>query len=215
MGSRPLWVRAFDWMTERRIGYTVPFTEQMIRGMGFRSLNKLGEKLDVVTLLIAEFGERDAQLIAGVGAIGIGCPVCSIGHTYAANVYHYRDHGELFPISETEVIGMQSRTYPELRALVADRLAEPRFERLRKLLTRQLELREGTGDPTPEDKWLVAANSVWDLLVEFTIECGAEVSHPFAEINRDKELVGRYRRARDEAEAAAPRAPSTGATGTN
>jgi hypothetical protein len=179
-------------------GYAVPFGEEMINTLGFRGVAQAGKDLEASSQTVMRlFGDRDGQLLIGMAALWNGCTFCSVGHVHAANLYHLRDHGELFPLDEREVLPLQRLRDVEVMRRLREKFAAPAFARTLALLVRQQELKTGTAaDTTPDDEGLRLALAAWDWLNECTITTEVVDVPPLCNLARDRQLRARYQAAR-------------------
>jgi hypothetical protein len=190
--------RASEVVSRWQRGYAVPFGAEMIMTMGFRGVARAGKQLDEsANTIVRIFGERDGQLLMGMAAMWNGCTFCSVGHVYAANLYHFRERGELLPLDEREVTRLQrqrdSEVVDELRRRLADSLP-----RTWTLLSRQFDLKSGNAAGTSDDDdGLRLALSAWDWLNDCTITADLAEVPPLCVLAKDKALIQRYRAARD------------------
>jgi hypothetical protein len=188
--------RASEVVSRWQRGYAVPFGAEMIYTMGFRGLASAGKQLDASAKAITRvFGDRDGQLLMGMAAMWNGCTFCSVGHVYAANLYHFRDGGALLPLDEREVTGLQRQRDGEVVDELRRRFAEP-LPRTCALLSRQFELKRGAQDVTDDDDGLRLALAAWDWLNECTITSDQREVPPLCILAKDKALIERYRAAR-------------------
>ncbi|MBK8262495.1 MAG: hypothetical protein IPK80_14325 [Nannocystis sp.] len=197
-------------MTRMTAGYDLgPIQEEMVRLHGLRGtfrLMKLGA--EVTNRLTASFGEATAQTLIGVAALWNGCRYCVIGHIYSANLFIFRDHRVLGPLDEESLVPLMYMTDHESFAVINQRFADPRFERLRYLIDRMFRLRFQDIDPVePEDELLKATITYWEWLNECTIILGIDAVPgqvpALGYMRPSDQLIAAYDRARAAARAAA------------
>jgi hypothetical protein len=179
-------------------GYSVPFGAEMIYTMGFRGVARAGKQLDESARRITQlFGDRDGQLLMAMAAMWNGCTFCSVGHVYAANLYHFREGGSLFPLDEREVTSLQRRRDGEVIEDLRLRFATE-LPRTWALLLREFDLKSGrAAGSTPDDDGLRLALAAWDWLNECTITTDQADVPPLCILAKDKALIQRYRAARE------------------
>jgi hypothetical protein len=192
-----LLARASEVVSKWQRGYAVPFGAEMIYTMGFRGVAKAGKQLDQSAKAITKvFGDRDGQLLMGMAALWNGCTFCSVGHVYAANLYHFRDTGSLLPLDEREVTSLQRQRDREVIDELSQRFAAP-LPRTATLLARQFALKSGsTNGVTEDDDGLRLALAAWDWLNECTITSDRAEVPPLCILAKDKALLERYHAAR-------------------
>jgi hypothetical protein len=204
MSRRPEYTRtqrlvagAMNVLTRRTQGYSVDFLPEVIRTHGLRGMVKfMGAVGKASGQFLSHYSERDAQALIAFAALWNGCAFCSRGHMLAANLYHFRDTGELFPIGETDVARLQRMTDPDALAAIREKLG-PGCAPLLALVERQYALKSGTAEgTTPDDDWLRGAIAIWDWLNECTIVSNLDRVDPLAPIARDHGLRDRYDAAR-------------------
>ncbi|MCA9657325.1 MAG: hypothetical protein KC486_03205 [Myxococcales bacterium] len=185
-------------------GYSVPFMGELLRSYGLRGASTRGAALaELAQLVERELGERDAHMLIGFASLWNGCMICALGHIYAANLAHFRDRGELFPLDEVELRrAMQTATDAEILAYVEERLTATDDARLLELLRHLYAIkRADTAAPDAVDRdteLLHAVASAYDWLNHCTIY--AEGEEPpviaYSQLNRHYRLRSRYARAR-------------------
>lgn len=196
-----LFLRVLDAMTARAIGKPVPWMAEMVRihgirrGLVFASATQRANEL-----VTGRYGIRDGQILIGLAAMWNGCVFCSRGHVWAANLYHFRERGELFALDDAEVLPMQQLPDQEALARVLGTLAAPEHARLRELIERQFHLKRGdaTGE-SEEDRYLRVSIATWDWISECSIGTQPDQVFPPDPIARDRDLCERYLRARGRA----------------
>ena len=186
---------AFGWRQDA-------FNESIVRNTGIGGLMRFGKTIsEVVGRLADRYGEPTAQLIVGFAGLWNGCRFCGIGHNLTANILFHRDEDVLFPIDETEIMGLQKRTDDEIMQFVKDRLAGTRFETQLRILERMDALRRGTPTgETDDDLFLSAALEMWLWANECSIEFGLDLPEDqvpiFGRLTRRSAAYRRYREAR-------------------
>lgn len=197
--------RLMNGMSWLLYGYAAPFTAELLRSYGLRGAAARGAALSELAQLVErEYGERDAHMLIGFASLWNGCLTCALGHIYAANLAHFRDRGELFPLDEYELRrAVQTSTDADLLAYAEERLTAE-DARLLELLRRLYAIKRADpeapeGDACdPDTQLLQAIASAYDWLNHCTIY--AEGEEPpviaFSQLNRSFRLRSRYARAR-------------------
>lgn len=175
-------------------GYTIPFLEEMLRHYSVAEVFRIfGACTKIANALTHRYGPRDANVLIGFAAVWNGCRFCSRGHIWAANLYHLRDTGELFPLDDADVHAMQRMPDEELLSKTLGLLQDSQYARLRQLLQRQYHLKRGEAvGSTDEDDFLRAAIAAWDWMVECTIVVDDTGDVPADPISSDRALLDRY-----------------------
>jgi len=180
-------------------GYEVAFMEEMVRTYGVVRLARHGLTLNAILVdLEARYGPVDSQLLLGFASFWEGCTYCSRGHVLAANLFHFRDTGELLDLQAADVLTLRrhpdEQILEELRGRFAGRPA------LWAAVQRQHQLLTGRGgDPQPDDPILEATLCMASWLAECTIVLVDSDTLPPAlhrDVASDHELLDAYRRAR-------------------
>lgn len=196
-----LGARAMRTMSKVINGYDPVFVDEMLNILGTAGVRIWGERLTAVSIALDErFGHAKAQHIISFSAMLNGCPFCSIGHMYSANLQVFADSGLLFPVDEREVLKLQELGDEELLDVLEKRLAGGPHEETLALFKRVYALKFGGAEPeTADDELFIAAIGAWDLLTECTILSEgidpAKVD-PLSEVAKDKGLRKRYQAAR-------------------
>ncbi len=199
------------WDTAARVtmGAGNPFGEEIVRTFGIREFMRgAGMMQEVMNLLDKRWGPMEAQIIIGFAGLWSGCRWCGVGHIYAANLELFKREGELLPIDEREIPGLQEKTDDEVVAFMEERFVGDRWEKLAKLLRQQYLLRSGqVEEETRDDQLLQMTNMAWQWLNECTITA---MDHdplaipPQSPLGKDRKLLERYRDAREQARADQP-----------
>lgn len=191
-------------------GYTVDFTEELIRQYGIRGFIEWAKHSQAAwKRLVSEFGESDAHLLAAFASLWNGCHYCAQGHLLAHNLELFRDHGTLFPLDESSVLELLRMSDSQILASLREALSGP-YEPKRRLLERQYllktalpeELAAAPGDPALDEK-LQRANALYEWINECSITSESDPP-PMGPVAKDKELRIRYREARARQRQAAP-----------
>lgn len=192
-------------MTKLQRGYESPgaLYDMLIERYGLLGLMKWGARVDAnVAASSAALGEAATQFHMALAGMFYGCTFCSRGHLYAANLYYFRDTGQLFPISEHDIVPLMDKRDSEIIAYLDEVLAaSPEVSEFVVNAKRQLALAHDEVEPeTDVDGHLAALNGSWDWITYCTVPVGyVEEVTPQAKIARDKALIARYQAARTAA----------------
>lgn len=175
-------------------GRVAPFQDEFIGTYGTKNLLAFSKKHAVVSKeLYRRYGIRDANVLIGFAATWNGCRFCSRSHVWVANLYHLREHNELFPIDDAEIPQLQKLTDPEILQTLQEKLSAPQYHRLWNLLERQYQLKYGNAiGQTPDDVYLQLVNSMWDFLNECSILVEEDEVFPLDPIRKNRTLTARY-----------------------
>lgn len=152
--------------------------------------------------LSREYGEANAQFIAGLSAAWNGCGFCGYGHVLTGALIYFREHDRVHPLHPEAIECMLDGTDEEAVAYLDALLDTEPHQRLRWVARRMYELKMGRAEPgDAEDELLLAAVWLWTWTVECTINLGMTIEpedavpylHP---IYKDGTLRVRYDRAR-------------------
>lgn len=180
-------------------GQEVAFMEEMVRTYGIVSLARHGATMSAIRVdAEARYGPVDSQLLLGFASFWEGCTYCSRGHVLAANLFHFRDTGELLDLQAADILTLRRRPdeqiLEELRRRFAGRPS------LWAAVQRQHQLLRGqAGEPQPDDPLLEATLALGSWLAECTIMLVDDNTPPpplHREVASDRELLDAYRRAR-------------------
>src|SRR5262245_17558525 len=190
--------RLMNALTLRSQGYELPFYEEFFRSLGVLGYLKfVGNLAKISELLIARYGDRDAQILIGLAAMWNGCDFCSVGHVFAANLYHFRQEDRLLPLDEKAMPELTRMPDGDGIARISEIFGEPQYERLRGLIAREHALKagraQGAGD---DDGYLRGCLAAWDLINECSIVAVYDEIPPLAPIAKERALRDRYLAAR-------------------
>lgn len=211
LGQR-LALRGVHALSRLFVGYRTPFLDEVVRRHGLRgSAARLRQAQAIADALEHGLGERDAHLLIGCASLWNGCQFCALGHIHAANLAHFRDTAELFPLDEDELARrLHDDTDAALLAHLRDALVDhpaalARVERLYQLKAGHVPhpaLQPGA-PPTREreDDLLALAITAYDWLNHFSL--AGEGERPelvvLSPLHRDHDLRRRYAVARTAA----------------
>lgn len=180
-------------------GYEVAFMEELVRTHGIARLARHGATLGAILVGVERrYGPVDSQLLLGFASFWEGCTYCSRGHVLAANLFHFRDTGELLDLQAVDILTL--RRHPDEQILEDLRRRFARQPSLWAAVQRQHQLlRDQAGEPQPDDPLLEATLSLASWLAECTIMLVDDDTPPPAlhrDVASDKALLDAYRRAR-------------------
>jgi hypothetical protein len=147
------------------------------------------------------YGLLVANLIMAFAGLWNGCPYCSVGHFYAANLVFFKTTGRLYPIAESDVPELQRMTYEQSMERVREILSSDELAEHFRIVERLFQLYTGAEIKTDEDRLLSAALASWGWLnecsVPITYDMQVQEIPPILD-KKERELVAnRYRAARD------------------
>ncbi len=174
------------------------FIEELIRTFGVNGFFEWGKQTDRVKGVMSQrWDDFTGELLLGFGAMWNGCTYCSRTHTAAANCYYFKDKGELFPISEDDIIDLQRMSDEDAMARIEELLKDEKYAETRSILRRQYEMKRMVRTPENRDDEIIdMANAAWDWATECSIVVSRDPVPPISPIGKDKALVARYRAAR-------------------
>lgn len=207
LGQR-LVAKIITGLTRMSTGYSPSgLSEEWIGTMGvagFFRFSVQGTKL--IGRMSEEYGEADAQFLAGLSAALNGCGFCGYGHVITGALLHFREHGEVHPLYPRQIERMMDAEDDEAIAYLESRLDAEPFERLRGLARRMYELKMGAKPQGADDELLTAAVWLWTWTTECTIGWGLTIepdqAQPYGHpIGKDTRLREAYQQALARVEA--------------
>jgi hypothetical protein len=197
-----------DSLSNLTIGYTLGFSEELIRQHGLQGFFKWAKHTQAATdAVFAFFGEEDGHLMASLASFWNGCDYCAYGHMLGHNIHVYAHTGKLFTIDEEEVPMLMRMRDVEVMAELRKRLAAPEYANKLRLVERKNQLRIEEGPlQTPEDKMLIKCIALYEWINECSIVADAPAP-PLGPIAKNKKAWKKYLEAR-KAERASRPAPS-------
>lgn len=147
--------------------------------------------------ILARFGPVRTHLVTTVLSLVNGCGYCSYGHAHAFQLHHFRQTGQVFPLSEQDLL---DRTGAERGTILADigaALEQAGVAEEIPWLERTFELVDGVRDPDGQaDDDLLHLAAMFDWLNACGIQAQTEPDGAHDPINKDTELRQRYADAR-------------------
>lgn len=188
----------FNWLGSLQNGYKTPFIETMLRTYGVSAMPQLAPALQgALDALTEAHGERHAQAVVAFAALGNGCPFCSYGHLYAADLLHFEETGTLCPISPEAMLEARGWLDAEITGWITTSLTGPIWGPIAATVLRQRELRGGAAARSPMDETLLQVTAAWQLISECSLQheiTNAPPLHP--RMARARRLQRAYRAAR-------------------
>lgn len=211
LGHLESWIASLlEFMQQRRTGYAVAFTQELVRQYRLRELLRVSRAVQGTWRRVqGSLGEQNAHLVAAFGSLWNGCHYCAKGHLLAHNIRFFEQTGRVFPLDERALQGLLSLRDAEILAIIR-RLLSGEHERKRALLERQFLLKFSTpnqvmaqlGDPRV-DAVLAMANALYDFMNDCSIVAEDADPPPLGPMAKDAELVRRYQEARGQTPIAA------------
>ncbi len=205
--AQKLTAGAMSVVFKLKMGFVPAILPVMLKSFGVRKTMRIFATMDkCVQALATKHGAVNAQAMLGLAATRNGCLYCSIGHLYAANVLHFKETGQLHPLSEQLPVTWRDMTDREMLSDGISRLtkAGAEFEPLARLIKRQHALQiEGDAIRDEDDLLVDRVLGVWDLIGACTIllidERETLEVPPMTDVAKDTVSIRRYRQARDAA----------------
>lgn len=194
---------SFGWLSSLQLGYKTPFIETMLRLYGVSAMPQLGPALQRgLDELTAEKGPLHAQAVAAFAALGNGCPFCSYGHLYAADLLYFEQTGELCPIDPAELAAARARSDAEVMAWIASEMTGPVWSPVAEAALRLHALREGSAPTGDMDELLLRLLASWTLINECSLQVQLGTVPPLhPRMARARRLQRAYRTARSSSPA--------------
>lgn len=194
-----VFARVMDAVSIRFMGHPLPFLREILRTHGFAGFRTItGTMQRVAGQCVRHYGPVDANVLISTAAMWNGCRFCPRSHLWTANLYHFRDTGKLFPMDDASASELQKLTDEEALTQIKQRLSEGGFAKLAERIDRQYHLKAGDASGTTEDDPLLLATiAAWDWMTECTVYVEEDQVFPADPIGRDRDLMNRYRQARD------------------
>lgn len=191
-------------------GYAAPLVDEVVRRHGLRGgMARLQQLQTIVDAIEARLGERDAHLVVGWASLWNGCRFCALGHVHAANLAHFRDTGELFPLDEDDLArrldtDSDAQLLAHLRAMLGERHPDAlaRLERLYQLKAGHVPHPALTPGAAPnldrDDDLLALAITAYDWLNPYSLSAdeGPPELVALSPLQRDRDLRRRHATAR-------------------
>lgn len=185
-----------------QLGFNHPFLESVVRASGFRgTIAFMRDVGGTVAELEKHYGLLVANLIMAFAGLWNGCPYCSVGHFYAANLLFFKSTGRLYPIAESDVPELQVMTYDQSMERTRQLLSSEELAEHFRIIERLFQLYTAAEIKTEEDRLLTAALASWGWLNECSVPITYDMQVqeiPAILDKKERELVvNRYRAARD------------------
>lgn len=208
--GRRLALRGLHAASRLLAGYAAPLVDEVVRRHGLRGATaRLRQLQAIVDAIEARIGERDAHLVIGWASLWNGCRFCALGHVHAANLAHFRDTGELFPLDEDDLArrlhtDSDAQLLAHLRAALGERhpATLARLERLYQLKAGHVPHPALVPDAPPthdrDDDVLALAITTYDWLNPYSLAAdeGPPELIALSPLQRDRDLRRRHATAR-------------------
>lgn len=205
MSQRPLTLaertllRVVEALGPRTTGYTPAFMEEVLRQQGVFGFVRWSRiSLKTFEVLEKHYGKRDVYFVAGLASFWNGCTYCSYGELFSFNLEWFKEKGTLFPISEQDMVDLQSLADDKGVATLRARLAAPEYADQLRLVDELFAARQRT-DLAENDPRSLALH-LYDFVNECSILYEAPAP-PMSPIAKERGLIERYNVARAAARA--------------
>lgn len=162
-----------------------------------RSLGWFATKMPVYERILRRRGPIRTHLLASAISAFNGCAYCNHGHALAFQLHYFRYKAELFPLDETLMIELGGRAYGTIIGRLSEALVQAGLDHEVQALKRIAML---FGSPelavSAEDKDIVFLIDMFASLNACGIVATPVIDQVHDPINRDANLITRYRRAR-------------------
>lgn len=147
--------------------------------------------------ILKEWGPvRTHLLVSTISGIN-GCPYCTYGHGYAAQLHYFKQTGQLFPIDEHEMMNFNSKEEKEIVTCLKDAYEKTNLKTELADLDRMLELKSNPAlTSTKDDKYILQLINLFELLNSCAIKSNTKEDAAHDPINKDTALIKRYTSAR-------------------
>jgi hypothetical protein len=199
-GSQQLIGGAMDWMGRLTNGYSVPFLPNILSTFGFTGLSKLFPMLqEAEAALIERFGKTLGHLLSACSTMGNGCTFCLYGHLYAANLFHFEEHGTVGPLAETEAAQLTALTDLDLQTYLRTQLSDSPWAEVLPMIERIAEIRAGSPSTDDTEAYLRQTILAWSLINECSLQSPSDIAPPFnPQLAWNRRLQRAYRQAREQ-----------------
>jgi len=146
--------------------------------------------------ILVRFGPIRTHLVTTVLSLVNGCGYCSYGHAHAFQLHHFRQTGDVFPLSEQDLLDLIGSDREAILAAVGAALEEAGLAEEIPWLDRAFELVDGSEPDGQADEDLLHLAAMFDWLNACGIAAETEPDGAHDPINKDTELRARYAEAR-------------------
>jgi len=147
--------------------------------------------------ILVRFGPIRTHLVTTALSLVNRCGYCSYGHAHAFQLHHFQRSGEVFPLSEQDLLDRIGSDRNTILADVGAALDQAGLADEIPWLDRTFELLDGTGEPDGQaDEDLLHLAAMFDWLNACGIAAETEPDGAHEPINKDTELRARYAAAR-------------------
>jgi hypothetical protein len=181
----------------RKLGITAVLMPAIARSLGpVGALKWMATNMPKYERAVAEMGPVRAHLMCSVASLLNGCAYCTYAHARAFELHYFQAHDRLFPMDAHRLISLSALDDDEAlheldEALKAGGIGDE-MEMVRRLYALKLE----GAEPTPDDRHLVQAIKMFDVLNACAIESLAAIDDAHDFIQTDADLKARYAKAR-------------------
>lgn len=191
---------AMDWMGRLTNGYSVPFVPNILSTFGFTGMSKLFPMLqEAESAMIERFGKTIGHLLSACCTLGNGCTFCLYGHLYAANLFHFEEHGTVGPLAETEAAQLTALTDTELQDYLQATLRDSPWAEALPVIKRIAEIRAGSLSADDTEAYIRQTILAWSLINECSLQAPSNSAPPFnPQLARNRRLQRAYRHARED-----------------
>jgi AhpD family alkylhydroperoxidase len=187
-------------ITRRKFGIAVVLMPAITRSLGpVRALHWMATNMPKYDRAVVEMGPVRAHLMCTVASLLNGCAYCTYAHGRALELHYFQQHEKLFSMDAHRFIALASLEDEAVLRELETALAAAGIPDEMKMVRRLYALKLEGAEPRPEDRHLVQAIKMFDVLNSCAIESLAAIDDAHDLIQMDPALKLRYANARLEA----------------
>jgi hypothetical protein len=189
------WV--FTKVTGRKWGHCADIMQFIVKDLGpFGALRWLLANLPTYERSIVEMGVVRSHLAFTVASLLNGCAYCTYANGRAFELHYFEQLGRLFPLDEYAIVALADLPDGDLREKLVAALTEAGLAEDIAMCDRIFALKLEGATPRPEDRYLVHAIRMFDMLNKCAVEWQVGIDDAHHDVNREVGLKARYAEAR-------------------
>jgi len=167
---------------------------------GLASIRWFAGNMPAYEKILKNWGPIRTHIISVTTSLINGCPYCTFGHAYSFQLHHFKNTGELFPLSDKDILELSSLSPPEIVNELCKSLKlaglEEEVHFVKRTATLMNEPDHQTDKRNNEDKNILHLIGMFKMLNTCGINGNVSPDEAHDPINKNKELIENYQRSR-------------------
>jgi hypothetical protein len=177
----------------RKLGLTAVLMPSIARSLGpVGAIKWMATNMPKYERALAEMGPVRAHLMCSVASLLNGCAYCTYAHWRSFELHYFQENDKLFPMDAHRIISLASLDDDDALRELEAALDNAGIAHEMKMVRRLYALKLGGAEPESDDRLLVQAIQMFDVLNSCAIQSFAAIDDAHDLIQTDTALKARY-----------------------